>query len=107
MKRATAALPLLLVLLVLLVVTAFVTGFAAFIPLMGPPVIECEADRETCETVMDHMESAVEGDGPVTYFGLDYTSATPSCGDWSLEKYRFVIGPFAFWEASGFTQPLC
>ena len=91
----------------LLVALAFVTELVAFIPLMGPPVIECEADKETCERAMGQMESGTEGAGPVTYFKLDYTFATPTCGDWTLERYFFAIGPFAIWETAWFTQPLC
>jgi len=118
MKRAVAA----LLLAALMISVAFVTGFVAFLP--GPPVLQCGGiEDEVCEHVMEQAAQdpydqsggdvvGYEGSGPghafgpVAYFKFEPMPGFADCGDWTIEKYRWAIGPFAGMRQTWRSNPM-
>ena len=43
--------------------------------------------------------------GPVTYFKIEPYWPEADCGDWTIEKYRWAIGPLAFFKQAWQSSP--
>jgi hypothetical protein len=103
-----------------LVAAGLATGFVAI--WFGPPVLDCGGlEVEVCERVMEQAaqdpydqaggDVADEGtgpgqaSGPVVSFRFEPRPGYTDCGDWTIEKYRWGIGPFAAIKGTWSSSP--